>query len=305
MALMINWQAMLASLDNGDQIERLFHGRGRPDQYANFVVDWFKPVVVLRVYQPSDLEALLIEQLLAAAANIDDIKVVVQRRWLRDDSWQWLKGEPVELLTATSRGISMQVRLGSHQNVGVFHDMAPVHQWVQERAQSMRVLNLFAYTCAFSVAALKGGAQLCVNADMASGALSTGRVNHRLNNIDQGAKFLKLDVLKSFGRFKREGPFDLVIADPPSFQRNSFEAERHYGKLLNRLGEVLAEGGEALFCLNDPAVSDHQFRQWIIDNGNWQIVERLPAAQSFIDANLDTALKVLRCKPIKCATTKA
>ncbi len=295
MVQMIDVQDLVAQLPDGE-ITRLFHGRGRQDQLAAVVIDWFSPVIALRLYEPTDLEQTLVQQLVANTS--DDVRIVVQRRWLRDDAWQWVKGQPIPELVAKCADVNLQVRIGSNQNVGVFHDMAPVHSWVAERAQGKRLLNLFSYTCAFSVAALNAGAQTCVNVDMAGGALNTGRENHRLNGIDRGAKFLKMDVLKSFGRFRREGPFDLVIADPPSFQRNSFEAKKHYAKLLNRLGEVLTETGEVLFCLNDPGVAEEEFKQWIVDSGKWQVIERLAAAQSFVDSSGDTALKVMRCKPL-------
>jgi hypothetical protein len=59
-------------------------------------------------------------------------------------------------------------------NHGLFLDMAEGRRWVRAQAAArpgLTVLNLFAYTCAFSVAALQGGAGRVVNVDMAAGAL--------------------------------------------------------------------------------------------------------------------------------------
>ena len=87
---------------------------------------------------------------------------------------------------------------------------------IREIGRGKRVLNLFAYTCSLSVAALAGGASRVVNLDLSKTALRTGRQNHITNQIDpRKAVFLPFDVMKSFGRLKREGPFDLVIVDPP------------------------------------------------------------------------------------------
>lgn len=70
-----------------------------------------------------------------------------------------------------------------------------------------KVLNLFAYTCAFSVAALKGGADEVVNMDMSKGALAIGKQNHLLNGLTAGARFLGHDIFKSWGKLKKNsGP---------------------------------------------------------------------------------------------------
>ena len=57
-------------------------------------------------------------------------------------------------------------------------------QFVRENAKNKSVLNLFSYTCAFSIAASLGGASKISNIDMSKGALSIGRVNHHLNNLE-------------------------------------------------------------------------------------------------------------------------
>ena len=84
-------------------------------------------------------------------------------------------------------------------------------QWVQERSQGKRVLNLFAYTCGFSVAAKAGGANQVVNVDMAKGALSRGRDNHRLNEHDMSdVTFMGYDIFRSWGKITKYGPYDLA-----------------------------------------------------------------------------------------------
>ncbi|MCT7000003.1 class I SAM-dependent methyltransferase, partial [Salmonella enterica] len=82
-------------------------------------------------------------------------------------------------------------------------------------AKGLRVLNLFAYTCGFSVAAIEGGAEHVVNLDMARGVLSRGRDNHRLNGHDLSrVTFLGHDLFKSWAKVIHSGPYDLVIIDP-------------------------------------------------------------------------------------------
>ncbi len=104
-------------------------------------------------------------------------------------------------------------------------------QFVYENAKDKKVLNLFSYTCSFSVCASKGEAKEIVNIDMAKNALNTGRLNHQKNNLDtKNVKFLPHNILKSWGKIKKSGPYDIIIIDPPSFQKGSFAATKDYEK---------------------------------------------------------------------------
>ena len=156
------------------------------------------------------------------------------------------------------------------------------------------MLNLFAYTCAFSVVARLAGVQQVVNVDMAAGALATGQQNHRLNGITSGASFLPHDVFNSWGKLGRGGPYDLVVLDPPSFQKGSFVATKDYPRLLRRLPGLLAPGGHALLCLNAPELGEAFLRDGLAAEARGlQVVERLANPPAFADASPDRALKVL------------
>jgi len=157
-----------------------------------------------------------------------------------------------------------------------------------------RVLNLFAYTCAFSVVALQAGAAEVVNVDMASGPLATGRANHELNGVKTGAKFLAHDIFNSWGKLTRGGPYDLVICDPPSFQKGSFVATKDYARLARRLPYLLAPGGLALLCLNTPKLDLEFLRGVVAENAPELVfVERVGNPEAFKDSEEKRSLKVL------------
>jgi 23S rRNA (cytosine1962-C5)-methyltransferase len=186
------------------------------------------------------------------------------------------------------------------QNHGLFLDMAQGRRWVREyvaahpKTYAFKVLNLFAYTCAFSVVALQAGAKQVINVDMSQGALAVGQHNHQLNGISTGASFWGHDVFKTWGKITRSGPYDLVVVDPPSFQKGSFVATKDYARLLRRLPELLAPGGHALLCLNAPEL-DSAFLQTHMQEqaSELEFVQRLPNPAAFADAHLERALKVL------------
>jgi 23S rRNA (cytosine1962-C5)-methyltransferase len=165
---------------------------------------------------------------------------------------------------------------------------------VRAQAQGQKVLNLFAYTCAFSVAALQGGAKEVVNIDMAQGALTTGQQNHQLNGIASGAKFLAHDLFSSWGKVTRMGPYGLVIADPPSHQKGSFVANKDWPRLMRRLPDLLRPGGHALLCLNAPEIPEQFLRDVLAEQApELELLQRLANPAVFADVAPDRALKVL------------
>ena len=155
----------------------------------------------------------------------------------------------------TEHGARYRVHVLKGQNHGLFLDMAEGRRWVRsyvaERSRA-KVLNLFAYTCAFSVVAKQAGARQVVNVDMSHGAMAIGQQNHQLNGLMDGASFLAHDIFKTWGKITRSGPYDLIIVDPPSYQKGSFIATKDYARLMRRLPELLAPDGHALLCLNAP-----------------------------------------------------
>ncbi|RTE64585.1 methyltransferase [Amphritea opalescens] len=284
------------------EVRRLFHGRGRCfPGYEQLIIDLLPPVVIIRLFEAHPVA--LIERLDQFFQQLDEtIKpdaLVVQHRYRRENSVEirWNNGtvDPEQLLQVTELGLQYHVRPLKNQNSGLFLDMREGRRWVRHNSQDKRVLNLFAYTCGFSVAAIAGGASGVVNLDMSRGALSTGRENHRLNQLptDQ-VKFLGHDLFRSWGRLKREGPYDLVVIDPPSFQRGSFVATDDYRKVLRRLPELTVDGGQVLLCLNSPELGSDFLLQLVDDCcPEFTYCERIAHPEDFPDRDPEQALKVL------------
>lgn len=247
-------QEILQHLPVNLESRRLFHGRGHCfPGYSDLLIDWFQPIVLVSLYSPRnenwlhDLCRLLQEQLPGCTA------ILLQERFLDNGPVRLLWGEQVSAVNAVEAGQRYRLRLGDARNIGFFLDMAEGRALVKELAAGKRVLNLFAYTCSFSVAALAGGAEQVVNLDMNRGALELGRLNHQLNNLDlRQVSFLPLELFRSINRLKRLGPFDLIICDPPAYQGKSFDAERDWPKLLRKMPGFLAPGGDIVACLNGP-----------------------------------------------------
>jgi 23S rRNA (cytosine1962-C5)-methyltransferase len=245
--------------DNNElsQAQRLFHGRGHAFAgLEHVIIDWLPPVLLVMLYKPesrTDIQLLTIFLL----SIIPDCKSIqLQHRYQSAGPIELIQGEPIDNLIILEGNNKFKVTLGGARNIGLFLDMRHGRAWLEQHSQDKRVLNLFAYTCGFSVAALTGGAKSVMNVDMSSAALGVGRENHRLNHQDlRKVRFEKLNIFKSFGRFKKRGPFDILVCDPPTFQKGSVKIDQDYPKILRRLDEFMAENSYLLLCLNAPELN--------------------------------------------------
>ena len=292
---------------------RVFHGRGGMHPGCEqWVLDAYPPVFVLTSFAPATDEEL--------AA----IGAALQARWAQiapaGEPLNWVFQHRGEALRAEGRsetrlmagavpdphvvtegGARYRVHVLRGQNHGLFLDMAAGRRWVRDFAAARRgdryglkVLNLFAYTCAFSVVALQAGAKQVVNVDMSRGAIGIGQQNHQLNGLAAGAVFLPHDIFSSWGKIQRSGPYGLVIVDPPSYQKGSFVATKDYARLVRRLPDLLAPGGHALLCLNAPELATAFVQdqvQALAPELRW--VERVANPAVFADQDPERALKVL------------
>jgi 23S rRNA (cytosine1962-C5)-methyltransferase len=283
--------------------ERIFHGRGGLyPGCEHWVLDAFPPVLVLTSFKPvtqEELETLQasLSQRWAQIAPNAPLNWVFQNRQDGEPDTRLMAGQVPEPHDVTEQGARFRVHVLKGQNHGLFLDMAEGRRWVREQATvhpKLRVLNLFAYTCAFSVVALKAGALQVVNVDMSQGAMTIGQKNHQLNGLTQGASFLVHDIFKTWGKISRSGPYDLIIVDPPSFQKGSFIATKDYAKLMRRLPDLLMPGGQAMLCLNAPelgtAFLQDQMKEFA---GELDFVQRLANPITFGDVSTDRSLKVL------------
>lgn len=286
-----------------DEARRLLHGRGRRfAELEQITVDWLQGVVRVSLFRelaPSVREALTQTLLSWPQSPVWQAKnaqhLLLQHRYLPDSRTDYLVGAPIEQWTVTENGLKYLLDFGRKQNSGLFLDMRLGRAWVQANSFNKRVLNLFAYTCAFSVAAIAGGAAHVANLDMARAALSRGRDNHRLNGHDVSkVEFFGHELFKSWGKVNRSGPYDLIIIDPPSFQKGSFILSRDYQKILRRLPELLNASGKVLACVNDPSMGPEFLIQSMQEHApTLKFVERLDNPAEFADIDPNSALKAL------------
>lgn len=141
--------------------------------------------------------------------------------------WKF-KAEKFETWQARFGSIDLELRLQQNGQVGVFPDhWLYAHALLNHlkglsgrRSNSLKVLNLFAYTGLASLLCAKAGAEVC-HVDLSKTAVSWCQRNLELNTL-KGVRLICDDALKFTAReVKRSAKYDVVISDPPSFGRLS------------------------------------------------------------------------------------
>ncbi len=160
--------------------------------------------------------------------------------------------EPPPRLMIEEAGLRFWVDVLSGQKTGFYLDQRENRQLVRRLAADRRVLNVFGYTGAFTIAAIAGGAGDTLTVESSQAAVDLALENMALNGYaDRPAvdSFLVGDAFSELGQLAREGRhFDLVILDPPRFARSAAHrgsAVRAY-RAINRLGFQLVEPGGVL-----------------------------------------------------------
>ena len=194
-------------------------------------------------------------------------------------------------------GIPYRVRLGDGLSTGIFLDQRPNRRLVREIASGAHVLNLFSYTCGFSVAAALGGAARTVSVDASVQALERGRANFEAAGVALGKagpgavhSFVAEDVFAWLGRAAtKKERFDIVIVDPPSYsstKKRRFVAESDYDDLVALAARVLGPHGKLVACCNHRGLARGKLRRFVAqgmkaENRELAQLKDLPDAPDF------------------------
>lgn len=156
--------------------------------------------------------------------------------------------------TALERSLCYAIDFSAGYSVGLFIDQRENRRFVRDLAPKT-LLNCFAYTCSFSVAAATVGAKT-VSIDLSKKSLARGRENFALNSISTtDHRFLADDVMAVLPRLARKGEkFDAIILDPPTFSRShrgrTFQVEQDFENLLLAALEVAERNARILLSTN-------------------------------------------------------
>jgi len=276
---------------------RLFHGRGNTyGGYRFLTVDSIDKVLFAVLFDTNEEEEKLVSILRDVYTSIGKWEaLVLQQRYLSSSPTTLIEGTLPQETYAIENDLKYHLNFQNAQNIGFFPDMKIGREFVAEHACGNNVLNLFSYTCSFSVVAIKAGANKVVNVDMNKNVLSLGRENHRLNALEtKNVTFMPYNILTSWSRIRKAGPYDLIIIDPPSFQKGSFAVTHDYVKIIRRLHEFAAQKCIVLSALNAPELESAFITQLFNENApEFRYIERLKNHECFPEIEEERSLKNL------------
>ena len=149
------------------------------------------------------------------------------------------------------------VNLSDYLDTGLFLDQRIHRARIRELAEGKSVLNLFAYTGSFSVAAAAGGAEHVTTVDMSATYLAWAEDNFELNEQDPDVhECIQSDVFGFLRDAVEDGlAFDLIVCDPPTFSNSkrmigTLDIQRDHTGLLNLAAKLLRPGGHMFFSTN-------------------------------------------------------
>jgi 23S rRNA (cytosine1962-C5)-methyltransferase len=186
---------------------------------------------------------------------------------------QWLWGAPAtKEIVARENGLRFIFRFDEGGSTGLFLDQRENRRRLMEGyvapgfelPAAPEVLNAFAYTCGFSVAAAAGGGRV-TSLDLSKKYLEWGRLNFVLNGLEpSGHEFIFGDAFSWFRRLAgKKRLFDVIVLDPPTFSRSResgvFQAEKDFGALTTAALPLLKPGGALLASTNAAGFAPEDF----------------------------------------------
>lgn len=213
----------------------------------------------------------------------------IQNRSSADASPKLIEGKPaVNPFRICENGLRFEVSFQEGYSMGLFLDQRDNRRRILSNyiaagfplfaqiADSPEVLNVFAYTCAFSVCAAKIGTRV-TSLDLSKKYLEWGKRNFLENGLNPNDHdFIFGDAFDWLRRLEKKGRrFDFIILDPPTFSRSkkigTFQVQSNYPDLLRLAMPLLKPAGVLLASSNasgwKPSVFSDTLLQTIQENG--------------------------------------
>lgn len=180
-----------------------------------------------------------------------------------------------EFFTTLEYGVKFKINLQNYLDTGLFLDHRETRQMVAKLAKGKTLLNLFAYTCSFSVHAAFSGATFTKSLDLSNTYTEWGKENLRLNNIpEKNHPIIRADCMKFLEKEVFSGnKYDIIVIDPPTLSRSKkmedlFDVQQDYIFLIESGLKLLDTNGIIFFSTNS--------RKFAFDKTlfpNWSIQE--------------------------------
>jgi 23S rRNA (cytosine1962-C5)-methyltransferase len=254
--------------DKAGDVYRLVHGEG--DSLSGLVVDIYGDMAVVQAHSVGmgrswKQIAKLLTEVCDGVRYVYNKSMTTMPKSKYAVADGWLSEAKTLPATVYEYGNRFEINPEEGQKTGFYIDQRENRLLLQQYSSSASVLNLFAYTGAFSVYALRGGATKVDSVDSSAKAIALANRNVELNfgtaANHRGTVADVSDYLKD-----ADGIYDLIISDPPAFAkhqgavRNALQA---YKRLNAKAMERLASGGILFTFSCSQAIDKRQFSEAI------------------------------------------
>lgn len=238
------------------------------DWYDGDVVAWLHPRTRDDTLELEESHAQACEEHILRGLAVERSRLFLKRRQRQRGLAQYERVDTRGVVRVVrEQGLSFEVNLSDYLDTGLFLDHRTTRSLVRARANGRRVLNLFAYTGAFTCHAVAGGAAQTRTVDLSKTYLGWAQRNMALNGFSGDAhRFEQADCLQWLEQPTRGESFDIIVLDPPTFSNSkrmvadSFAVERDWPALIASAMRWLDPRGQIWFSTNarsfapDPAL---------------------------------------------------
>ncbi|HVF25903.1 MAG TPA: class I SAM-dependent methyltransferase [Anaerolineales bacterium] len=187
-------------------------------------------------------------------------------------------------------GVWYAIDLTMNRDASFYLDTRHLRKWLMDNMKNKSVLNAFAYTGSFGVAALAGGAGRVVQLDRNGQFLHLAKDSYALNGFSiRKSDFLTDDFFPAVSKLKRsDTTFDCVLIDPPFFSstaKGRVDQEADSARLINKVRPLIRDGGYLVAINNALYVSGREFMQTLdllCKDGYLKIEELIPVPEDFV-----------------------
>jgi len=186
-------------------------------------------------------------------------------------------------------GVWYSVDLMMNRDASLYLDTRNLRRWLIDNMRDKTVLNTFAYTGSFGVAALAGGAKRIVQHDLNRQFLNVAKTSYTLNGFPINKQdFIAADFFTLAGKFKRTNEtFDCVLIDPPFFSttpKGRVDQVNESARLINKVRPLVNDGGVLVAINNALYVSGKEYMQTLealCQDQYLRIKELIPVPEDF------------------------
>ena len=190
-------------------------------------------------------------------------------------------------------GVWYSINLTLNRDASLYLDTRNLRKWLIENIKGKSLLNTFAYTGSFGVAALKGGASRVTQIDLDRNFLNIAKTSYTLNGFPiQKGNFISRDFFEQVSNLKRNNTFfDCVIVDPPFFSttaKGRVDQEKESARLINKVRPLINDGGYLIAINNALYVSGKEYMQTLEElckDGYLKIRELISVPEDFTGYN--------------------